>query len=334
MSSAFEAEQSGKRQAWANIIANIQATNFPYTSMVQKAERPGQVLETWQVKTYPDVPHIGVVDGKDATDFDSNPRKEIQMRAQKSWRKPGVSDFADEAEIVGLNGTESAEQIRDALVLLKKIVESRCCGADNAQADNGVLGNETRGMFSYLQNTAQSYLPVPDGFRTPTASRYTGTLAALTERNDFLPLCRSSYIQRKGPFKTHAFLGAELKQVFTEFSKYSDTVASKTAVKSFIKQQDDTSYVETVDRLVLDTGTMDLHITPYLYKTAATGADSAYTHKSGFIVDMEMCHLAYTRLPRVVKLPYLGGSNKAIVDTIYMHLMDNPLGAISLEINS
>lgn len=334
MSVAFESEQAGKRQAWANIIANIQSSAFPYTSMVQKAEKPGQVLETWQVKTYPDVPHQGVPDGKDATDFDSNPRKEIQMRAQKSWRKPGVSDFADEAEIVGLSGNESAEQIKDALVLLKKIIEQRCCGADNAQADTGVLGNETRGMFSYLQNTAQSYLPVPDGYRTPTASRYTGSLASFTERDYFLPLCRSSYIQRKGPFATHAFLGAELKQYFTEFSKYSDTVASKTAVKTFTNTQDSRTYIETVDRLVLDTGTVDLHITPYLYKTASTGADSSYTHKSGFIVDMDMCRLAYTRLPRVVKLPYLGGSNKAIVDAIFMHLMDNPLGGISMEINS
>jgi len=334
MSVAFEAEQAGKRQAWANIIANIQASTFPVTSMAAKAERPGQVLETWQVKTYPDTPHAGVPDGKDATDFDSNPRKEIQMRAQKSWRKPGVSDFADEAEIVGLNGTESAEQIKDALILLKKTMESRVCSAYNCQADNGVLGNETRGLFSYGQNTAQSYLPVPDGYRVPTTSRYTGSLASFNERDYFLPMARSSYIQRKGPFKMHGFLGIELKAVFTEFSKYVDNVANKTAVRSFTKPQEDSSYVLCVDKLVLDTGEIDLHPTPYLYKDRDTGADTAYTHKSGIFLDMDMLRIAYTRLPRVVKLPYLGGSNKAIVDTIFMNLMDNPLGMMVCEINS
>jgi len=334
MANAFESEQSGKRQAWANIIANIQATSFPFTSMANKAERPAQVLETWQVKTYPDVGFEGVPDGKDATDFESNPRKEMQMRAEKSWRKPGVSDFADEAEIVGLSGNESAEQIKDALVLLKKKMEQRCCSAYNCQADNGVVGNETRGIFSYLANTAQSYLSVPDGYRTPAASRYTGTLAAFTERDYFLPLCRSSYVQRKGPFKLDAFLGIELKALFTEFTKYVDNVANKTPVKQFQGALADKAYVNVVDKLVLDTGEIDLHPTPYLYKDKVTGADSAYTHKSGFIVDMEMARLAYTRLPRVVKLPYLGGSNKAIVDAIYMNLYDNPLGAISMEINS
>jgi hypothetical protein len=326
---AFESEQAGKRQAWANKIANIQATNFPFTSMAAKAEAPGQVLETWQVKTYPDVDFLGVPDGKDATDFESNPRKEIQMRAEKTWRKPGVSDFADEAEIVGLSGNESAMQIADALILLKKKMEQRCCSNYDAQADNGVVGNETRGMFKYLENTAQGYLPVPDGFRTPTASRYTSTVALLTEAT-FLPLCRSSYIQRKGPFKTDAFLGINLKAAFTEFTKYVDTVGGKTAVRQFQGALGDKNYVSVVDKLLLDTGEIDLHPTPYLYKLRETGADQAQTHNSGFIVDMDMCRIAYTRLPRVVKLPYLGGSNKAIVDALYMNLMDNPLGGIAL----
>jgi hypothetical protein len=70
--------------------------------MLQKRERPKQSIHTWQVKSIPKAGHRGVVDKKPASDFQSNPRKEVQCRAQKSWYNPAVSDFADEAEVVGV----------------------------------------------------------------------------------------------------------------------------------------------------------------------------------------------------------------------------------------
>lgn len=334
MAMAFESEQVGKRQSWANIIANIQSEATPFTSMMEKRQRPAQVLQNWQVKTYPDTGHAGVLDGQDATSFDSNPRALIQCNGQKTWRKPGVSDFADEAEIVALEKGEMAEQIADALVLVKRQIEKRCLSAEDTKADNGAtVANETRGAFSWVNNGAQTLYPVPVAYRTPAAQIYSGTLANVTE-DAYLGMCASSYIQRKGPFKMHAFLGVYLKKAFTNFSKYVDNVANKTPVRQFKQDASTEAMVITIDKLTLDTGEVDLHLSPFLYTNAADGTATAYTHNSGVQVDMEMVGLAYTRMPRVVKLPYQGGGQKAIVDAIFLNMFDNVLGALAFTINA
>jgi hypothetical protein len=334
MAMAFEAEQVGKRQSWANIIANIEAEATPYTSMAEKRERPKQVLQSWQAKSYPVTGHRGVVDGQDATSFDSNPRALIQCYGQKTWRKPGVSDFADEAEIVALDKGEMAEQIADALVTVKRQIEKRCLSAVDTASDNGTtIGNETRGAFVWCQNGAQGNLPVPAAFRTPTAQIYSSTLALFTETL-YLGLCRSSFKQRNGAFAMHAFLGIDLKDAFTNFSKYQDTVGSKTAIRTFRQTADTKAVIITIDRLVLDTGTVDLHPVTFLQTNADDGTATANTHISGIQLDMDMVGLAYTRMPRVVKLPYLGGGQKAIVDAIFLNMVDNPLGAVVMNIAS
>lgn len=334
MPAAFEAQLVGKRPSWANIIANVEAEATPYTSMVEKRSKPAQVLHSWQVKSYPVTGHRGVVDGQDANTFDSNPRKLIQMNSQKTWRKPGVSDFADEAEIVALNKGEMAEQISDALVTVKRQIEKRCLSGEDCKDDNGTtVGNETRGAFSYINQTAQTLYPVPDGFRTPPAQIYSSTLANFGEEG-FLAMARSSYKQRKGPFKMQAFLGVDLKAEFTNFSKYVDNVASTTPVRQFNQEASSKAVIHCIDKLVLDTGEVDLHLSSYLYTDPDTGADTAYTHNSGIVVDMDKVGLAYTRMPRVVKLPYAGGGQKAIVDAIFMHMMDNVLGMMAMKISS
>jgi hypothetical protein len=83
-------------------------------------------------------------------EFQSNPRNEIQMRGQKTWYNPAVSDFADEAEIVGMKGgSEMAEQIADAIIAVAFQIEKRCLSNEDTKADDGVKqGNETRGAFS------------------------------------------------------------------------------------------------------------------------------------------------------------------------------------------
>jgi hypothetical protein len=327
MPQAFEAEQIGKRQSLANIIANIQSEATPYTSMVQKRERPKQVLHSWQVKSYPTTGHRGVIDGEDAADFTSNPRKLIQMNGQKTWYKAGVSDFADEAEIAGLSKGEMAEQVADALVAVNFQIEGRCLSSYDCTDDDGTThGNETRGAFSYISNTAQTLYPIHEDFRTPSASVYTGAFASVTE-SAFGDLMGSSYDERKGPFTMHGFVGRELKKAMTDWTVRDATGSATTfPVRTFNQEAKSKELIRTIDRLVMDTGTVHLHLSSYLLTNQDTGAATTYSKKSGIFVDLNMVGLAYTRLPRVVKLPYRGGGQKAFVDAIFLHMMDNVRG--------
>ena len=129
----------------------------------------------------------------------------------------------------------------------------------------------------------------------------------------------------------HAFLGINLKAKFTDFSKYTDNVANETPVGRFNQDADSKALVRSIDKLVLDTGVVHLHPTTFLWTNAVDGTDSVQTHNSGLVVDMDMCGLAYTRMPRVVKIPYLGGGQKAVVDAIFLHMADNVVGMMAME---
>lgn len=335
MSAAIESDLVGKRQSIANVVANVVSDATPFSSMADKRERPKQVEHMWQVKSYPQTGHRGVVDNKDAANFQNNARKEVRCRGQKTWFNPAVSDFADEAEIVGIKGgSEMAEQIADAIVAVAFQIEKRCLSNEDTKSDNGTtIGNETRGLIMWGQATAQALLPVPDGFRTPAASIYTGAIASYTQAS-LEAQCQSSYKQRKGPFAMKGFLGVEAKAVFTNFSQYVPTVGSMTAIAQFTQEAVSKKVVKVIDKLVMDTGEIDLHLSSFLYTDPDTGADTAYTHKSGVIVDMNMAGLAYSRKPRVIRKPYDGGGQKAIVDAIFINMVDNPLGLIVIKSNS
>jgi hypothetical protein len=331
MPEMFESQEVGKRQSLADLIALIEVQGCPYTSMANKRERPKQKLHQWQAKSYPITGHAGVPDGDDAKNFQSNPRGLLQCVAQKTWYLPGVSDFAEETEVAGLKKGEMAEQVADALVSVKRQIEKRCLSNIDTQMEgnNGAAANETRGIFTWLATAAQTNFPVPTGFLTPAASTYSGNLSAFQEAT-FIGMTASSFIQRKGPIKMDAFLGIYLKGAFTNFSKYVDNINDKTPVRRFDQSEDTKALIHVIDRLVMDTGEVDLHVSPFLLTPSATGADSTNTHSSGVVVDMDMCGLAYTRMPRVVQLPYQGGGYKAIVDAIFLHMYDNPLGGMTI----
>lgn len=335
MPPAIEADLAGKRQSIANVVANVVSDATPFTSMQEKRERPKQVLHSWQVKSYPKTGHRGVLDNKDATNFSSNPRSEIQMRGQKTWYNPAVSDFADEDEIVGIKGgSEMAEQIADAIIAVAFQIEKRCLSNEDAKVDDGVkTGNETRGMIQYINDGAQALYPIPVNFRTPTPQIYSGTLANFNQ-GSFETQCQSSYKQRKGPFKMHAFLGVELKASFTNFGFYQPNVNNLTPIGQMTTEAKSKKMIKAIDNLVMDTGEVDLHITSFLYTDPDTGEDTAFTHKSGIVTDMNMCGLAYTRKPRVVRKPYDGGGQKAIVDAIFIQMADNVLGAMAMKIQA
>lgn len=328
---AFETELVGKRQALADLIANIEAPSTPYTSMLQKRTRPLNQPFSWQAEVYPDAGHEGVEDGRDVENFDTVPRHLLQCYSQKLWRNPAVSDFADEAEVAGASGGEMARQKAIAMIILKRKIEARCLSASDTSLSGKTY--ETRGLFSWISSSAQTTFPVPAAVRTPAAQIYSSTLAAFDEA-DFATMCASSFVQKKGPVDMDAFLGIYLKQAFTEFTSYQADKTNFTPVRSFNNSGDAATYTKTINFLKTDTGDYRLHTSAWLRKTASTGADAAGTHLSGAVVDMNMAGLAYTRLPRLTPQENRGGGPRAICDAIVLHMVDNPLAMMKMEIDS
>jgi hypothetical protein len=236
--------------------------------------------------------------------------------------------------VAGVKKGEMAAQVADAFVTAGQIIERRCLsGSDTAEENAPTQAYETRGIFSWLQATAQTTFPVPEEFRPNSGQIYSSTLAAFGE-TELLALAAAAAKRRKGPTTLKGFVGIDLKNKISNFTRYDATVSNFTNVRRFNQNADDKAIVNVIDRLVLDTGTIELHVSFFLKTAVADGEDTANTHLSGAFIDMDMVGLSYTRLPRVFKLPYQGGGHKAVVDAIFLHQVDNPVGMFSADIAS
>ena len=330
----LESNQVGVRESLADLIACVESDATPYTSMLEKRKKPINVIHDWQVKQYPDVSHSGVPDGTPASDFTYNPRVRLHGIVQKFWQNPAVSDFAEEVEVAGAPQGEMEEQVADALVMLARKMEKRFLSANdqNLEAQPG-SANETRGIFSWLSPTAQATYPIPAPYLPGANQLYSGTLANFTEAQ-LISLASAAYINRKKKVKLCGFVGVNLKNQITSFSKYDVLSATQAPIRRFNQNEDSKAFIAVIDRVVLDTCEIDLFLSSFLYTTAATGVASAYSYSSGAFVDMDMAALHYMRLPRTKPLPYDGSGYKAICDAMALHVIDNPLGMFSAAINS
>jgi len=332
MPALLEQNQVGKRESLADVIANVESAAAPFSSQIPKRPRPVNNLHSWQLKKYKRKGFAGVLDNKDADEFGHNDRSRVYSLGQKVWDNPAISDFADEAEIAGLGRAEMAEQIADSLIAVKHIVEAVGLSDNDLQVDDGASPNETRGFYCWVQSGAQTLHPVPEAYRPPAASIYTDALADLTEEA-FKAMARSAFKQRRGPHDLDGFVGIELKAEFTKWTILTPTVSNYTNVRTF-NQNLSRTIQSTVDMLDLDTGKIRLHPSSFCLLDKTTGEDTAYTHKSGIFLDMEMAWMAYVRKPRVRKLEDKGGGPRAIVDSIFMYGCDNPGGQMAVKTNA
>jgi len=223
MAGLAERDQVGVREDLANYIENIDVKNTPFSTRVKKGKKLVNVKADWQVDAYPEVRMDGVLDGKDAEAWeDLSARGELTGRAQKFWRLPHVSDFAQNvSDVAGLGQKrEMAEQIRKAFVMLKRDMEARFCASDlEAQEDTGSLPNETRSLGVWLQSTAQTLYPVPADFRTPAASIDTTASASVVE-STLKTVLKSVYGQVGASQVYDFFVGADLKAQVSTFSAF------------------------------------------------------------------------------------------------------------------
>ncbi len=334
MSQVMEKTQVGKRESLADLIAVAESDKTPYQAMIAKRKKPEQMDHSWQMKAYRKAGHRGVIDGVDATDFKSTPRKRVHVYAQKIWDPVATSDLAEESTVAGAGKGEMAAQIADAFVTAAQIIERRLLSSsDTAEENAPISGYETRGAFSWLDSTAQTTFPVPTEFRPNTSQVYSSTLAAFDE-TALLTMARAAAKRRKGPATLKGFIGIDLKAKVNDFTRYDATVGGSTAIRRFNQNAADRQVINIIDRLILDTGTIELHPSFFLWTDPDTGDNTAYTDTSGVFIDMSMVGLAYTRLPRVYKLQYAGGGYKAVVDAIFLQMFDNPMGGMSARINS
>jgi hypothetical protein len=317
---------AGLREDLADVISVIDQKNTPVTSRIKAGSdlTNGSVF-SWQADSYNDPSFDGVLTNADVTTFDDPAKNRVLLsgRAQKFRRSIKVDDFAQNVDNIAGVGKkkEMARGVSRALIELKRDMESAFCSSNDSQEQSGTNPYKTRGLGSWISSSAQTDLPVPASFRTPSASINTTATSSLTE-SDVAAVLQSVYEQTGTIDTMDLVTGPNLKKRFSEFTRYSSGSNTALSTRQYTASLNDRTVISTVDTYIGDFGTINLVPTLFNAKDAAAAVQSA----RGYLLNMDMLESRYGRRPRFQELEDQGGGPRGLVDAIAALVCWNPKG--------
>lgn len=329
MAATLITNQTGIREDLSDLIAVVDAKTCPVVSMAKKGSEPINPLTQWQADAFASttVP-TGVLSNADITssDFIDNAanRAILSARIQKFREVPSVDDLAQNvSQVAGIGKKrEMAKAVTKSLEQIKRSMEAAFCSDQESQEQSGASPYLTRGLGKWIQNGAQTDLPVAAAYRTPSASVNTTATASLTE-SDVQDMLQSIY-EQTGKVSTYSLIcGPNLKRAFTGFTRTqfaSTNVAA--AIRTLNQDAEAKKITSTVDIFEGDFGTLELIPSLFLAKDASTAEQLS----RGYVLDMDMVELRYNRKPRYQELEDRGGGSRGIVDAICALCVKSPLG--------
>ena len=317
---------AGLREDLADVISVIDQKNTPVTSRIKSGSdlTNGSVF-SWQADSYNDPSFDGVLTNADVTTFDDPAKNRVLLsgRAQKFRRSIKVDDFAQNVDNIAGVGKkkEMARGVSRALIELKRDMESAFCSSNDSQEQSGTNPYKTRGLGSWISSSAQTDLPVPAAFRTPSASINTTATSSLTE-SEVAAVLQSVYEQTGTIDTMDLVTGPNLKKRFSEFTRYSSGSNTALSTRQYTASLNDRTVISTVDTYIGDFGTINLVPTLFNAKDAAAAVQSA----RGYLLNVDMLEIRYGRRPRFQELEDQGGGPRGLIDAIAALVCWNPKG--------
>jgi len=324
MPGMYESDQVIKVQQVGG-IHNVESMETPFLRLLPNGGTPKQMLDEWAVEGYDDTPLGGVVDGSDVTEFSSQVRHRLQnyaMWQRESWM---VGKLATLTHVAGMGKTEVARQKRIALLKLKKKVERTALSNLDALAEaKPATAYRTRGALMWLQPTAQSLFPVPDGFRP--GAEYAGDLADLTP-SAFEALLENASVERGGPVSLTGHVGIKLKRHMSMWVQRDTEAGSGDIARlAYNLSAADKALIEVVNRFEFDAGSVYNFLNYNIAHDTSTGASTDYSARSGVYVDPKMWAFAALQGYQVADLKDQGGGPRGYADVVYTIRCHNPRG--------
>ena len=318
---------SGLREDLADVISIVDNKNTPVTSTARKgADITNPGVFSWQADEYKDPSFDGVLTNADVSTFDdaSSSRALLSGRAQKFRRSVKVDDFTQISDIAGIGKNKAfAHSVSKSLVELKRDIESAVCSDRDSQEQASTNPYRTRGLGSWINASAQTDLPVPAAFRTPSGSINTTATASLTE-SEVQAVLQSMY-QVTGTMNSMMLVcGPELKRAFTNFTRFAGGTDDKAglSIRTFTQSAESKKIVASIDSFHGDFGVLDIVPSLFLAKDQASAVQLA----RGYVMSSDMIELRYGRRPRFQELEDMGGGKRALVDAIAALVCMNPKG--------
>lgn len=328
MSALTSRNQVGRREDISDMIALVDARQTEFTSACPKGQEPTNPLMQWQVDSYLDPTTVGIVEDQDRTVFENHTNRAVlQGRIHIVERAPKVSRVAQNvSDVAGIGRRkEFAKSVAKAITVAKRDIEARALCNDDSQADNGIVGYETRGLMNWGTANAASDLPVPTEAQTPSAAVHTGAWTAVTETLLRETILGAIWEETGTMGNFQLFAGRSLKSLISSWTIYTPDVSSNTTVRTF--QDDDATILRaTVDRLEGDFGSLEIRLTPWLHRELdlAVTANKTRADRSGLIVDLDMVEIRYNSRPAFRAFEDAGGGPRGLVEAIWGLVVKNP----------
>ncbi len=328
MAGIYNTDQSAmlKIQEVGDTIFVAESTKTPFSRLLKRGKKPVQELCQWPVQKYPDRAFTGTLDGADVSSYTHTSREYMEAYCMilrtAGWQ---VTQLAGLTRTAGVKDEKAKQKADDALILAQ-MIEKQLLSSVDTQAESGSDPYQSRGVFSWLNSSAQSNKPVPANYRPDSACHYTSAVASYTPENMATQLAAMADA-KKGPVTLTMFAGLTLKSTMSTWPQrqFGDDNVAKSLV-NFTIDAEKKKFMQIVDLFQFDAGTVDVVPSWYLLATEATGAASAYSAKSGAMLDLSMWELCFLQAPQSKENPDLGGGPRGYHDAVYILKCLNPLG--------
>lgn len=301
------------------VVADMKTT--PLVTMMRKGKKPTKHIFQWPVAGVPSPDTAAVADGDPIESFDDNSgaRALLSGRVHKVRTGVAVSEFAEDVNDPAGIDSEFKFAKLNGLKKIKRAIEAVFCGDQDSSLSGRT--HTTRGLGSWISNSAQSDLPVDSNYRTPSGSIDTTALTSLTEEI-ILGVMQSIYSQTGEIGDWDALCGTSTKLEISKMSIFRDDVTSNTIVRTFFAQLEKKTLQTTIDFIQGDFGRIRLH--PTLWN-AFNNSTKAADAKRTYILDLNDLEMRANKLPGFKELPEDDSGPKGVVSAIVALQVGNPL---------
>ena len=333
MAGIVERGQSLKRESLADLMTIVDRKATPFMSQVKKGAAPKNSFVEWpldkhkanlvQTATYTGgISNNLPIDGADidSNDFENyDDRTKCSVYLQYARRVPKVSRLANMVSDVAGVGfkKEMANSIAKALVAHKRDIEATLCSSQETAQETNSSPYQTRGLGKWISSSAQTTLPVPTDFLTPSGS-IKAVSSANAKEEDIRDILQSIYEQTGESDKTfYGLCGTQVKKVISNFTLF--TPRTNNLVVSN-RDTDEGRLSAAVDIIESDFGTVALNLSSWLEQDARDGSgnyDASVGQNTLFILNMAQLEACYAEETSVRELPDLGGGPRSIIESVF-----------------
>jgi hypothetical protein len=340
MAGLYDADKKLPMPGYMKAVLNAVNEEAPFLYLLSHGPAIANKLAQWPVQLPKRRGDPTGAEGADKTDkFEKRVPEVLSCYAQRvesdGWMITDLAELTNTA--VGTGKTEAARQQamdgKAGLLAVQDMLLGNQDTAESSTADDSM--DRTRGVFSWLDSSAQGVLPVPAGVRPGTDQNYTGTLAAFLE-STFEAALRAAGEQVDRDVDLVGYVGSDLAAHMAGWNQVVPVTASTEASTRMVtSKQDEKRIVKKVQFFDYHGATVKTIMQRrMLCDLDNAGAKTAYTTRSGVFVDMKNWVLEWLDPWHHVPLLDQGGGPRGFHKGWVRLVCKCPLGQVRAYIGS